>query len=431
MPRIRVFYGWWIVAAGCAVWAIYGMTGAYGASLFYKRLLDDFGWGRAQLAGALSLSSLESGLLGGLGGFIVDRYGPRFTMLIGITIMSAGLVLLSRIDSLLEFYLIYVLLVGVGSSLSLTVPMDTTVANWFTKRRGMAFGFLRGATALGAAGVPLLALFIGEFGWRAAYVISGIGMLAVGIPTALIMRRRPEFYGQRPDGEASVDLGGAEPESATTSTVFRSEATLAAETTGPDTESELGMTVREALRSRAFWTIGLGFGLRMLVSGSVMLHAIPLIEDLGYSDALAASVLGSIGLVSLIGRLGGGWLCDCYGSKRVAIISILSMAVASLTLAYAQTLWMVLLFVAIYGPSFGSSVAALPTIRADYFGRRAFGTISGLSGTVQMGGMVLGPLFAAYIHDATGSYQLAFLIFSALLVMAAGLFLSLGRPSYR
>ncbi|MEE8370044.1 MAG: MFS transporter, partial [Dehalococcoidia bacterium] len=368
MPRIRVFYGWWIVAAGCAVWAVYGMTGAYGASLFYKRLLDDFGWGRAQLAGALSLSSLESGLLGGLGGFVVDRYGPRFTMLTGIIIMTAGLVLLSRIDSLLEFYLVYVLLVGVGSSLSLTVPMDTTVANWFVKRRGTAFGFLRGATALGAAGVPLLALFIGEFGWRAAYVVSGLGMLAVGIPTALIMRRRPEFYGQLPDGEVREDQGSPELGPIAVSTAFPDEAV--AETVGPDAESELGMTAREALRSRAFWTIGLGFGLRMLVSGSVMLHAIPLIEDLGYSGALAASVLGSIGLVSLIGRLGGGWLCDCYGSKRVAVISTLTMAVASLTLAYAQTLWMVLLFVAIYGPSFGSSVAAMPTIRADYFGRR-------------------------------------------------------------
>ena len=429
-----MFYGWWIVAAGCAVWAVYGMTGAYGAGLFYKRLLDDFGWGRAQLAGALSLSSLESGLLGGLGGFIVDRYGPRFTMLIGITIMSTGLVLLSRIDSLLEFYLIYVVLVGVGSSLSLTVPMDTTVANWFIKRRGTAFGFLRGATALGAAGVPLLALFIDEFGWRAAYVVSGVGMLAVGIPTALVMRRRPEFYGQRPDGEVRGDQGSPEPGSVAASTAFPAEAMEAAAVTGtagPDAESELGMTAREALRSRAFWMIGLGFGLRLLVSGSVMLHAIPLIEDLGYSSALAASVLGSIGLVSLIGRLGGGWLCDCYGSKRVVVISTLMLAVASLTLAYAQTLWMVLLFVAIYGPSFGASVAVLPTIRADYFGRRAFGTISGLSGTVQMGGMVLGPLFAAYVHDVTGSYQLAFLIFSALLVVAAGLFLSLGRPGYR
>ena len=250
LPRIRVFYGWWIVAAGCAVWAVYGMTGAYGASLFYKRLLDDFGWGRAQLAGALSLSSLESGLLGGLGGFVVDRYGPRLTMLIGITLMTAGLVLLSRIDSLLEFYLVYVLLVGVGSSLSLTVPMDTTVANWFVKRRGTAFGFLRGATALGAAGVPLLALFIGEFGWRAAYVVSGLGILAVGIPTALIMRRRPEFYGQLPDGEVRGDQGSPEPGPVAASTAFPDEAV--AETAGPDAESELGMTAREALRSRDF-----------------------------------------------------------------------------------------------------------------------------------------------------------------------------------
>jgi OFA family oxalate/formate antiporter-like MFS transporter len=169
----------------------------------------------------------------------------------------------------------------------------------------------------------------------------------------------------------------------------------------------------------------------MMVTGAVTLHAIPIVEDLGYSRTVAAGVLGTIGIVSLTGRLGGGWLCDLIGTKRVVVVTVLTLAISALVLAFAQTLWMVLLFVAIYAPSYGAQAAAMPTMRADHFGRRAFGLITGLSGMVQTGGSVIGPFFAAYAYDTTGSYQIAFLIFAVLLLISAALFLTLERPRYR
>ena len=417
-PR-RIFYGWWIVLAAFLALTFTSMTGGYGFSLFYKRLIDHFGWTRTGLAGAISLSRLEAGVLGGIEGFLVDRYGPTRIILLGIILSSIGMIWLSVIDSLLEFYLVFILLVTVGRSLSAMVAIDTTVANWFIRRRGTAFGILRTAVAVGAAGVIVVSWFINEFGWRSAFVATGIGILLIGIPTAFVMKPRPELYGLLPDGDSPVKT--VDPATHATS----------------DTENQhypnndIGMTVMEALYSRAFWALSIGFAIRLMVTGAATLHAIPLVEDLGYSGATAAGVLGSMGMVSIVGRLGGGFMNDAFGTKPVAVASVCLLAVSCLILAYAQNLWQVMLFVAIYAPSYGCSAATMPAIKGDYFGRKSFGSILGLSGMVQMGGSMLGPIFAAYVVDTSGSYSIAFLTFAGLLIISAAMFMSLKKPRYR
>ena len=418
----RIFYGWWIVAAAFSYMAIASMTGFYGMGVFYARLTEHFSWTRTQLAAAISLSRLEAGFLGGIEGYLVDRFGPRPVILIGTVIVALGFIMLSRINSLFQFYLIFIGVVTVGRSLSSGIPIDTTVANWFIKRRGTAFGLLRSAVALGAAGVIGVAWFIGEYGWRTGFVATGIVTFVIGIPVAFVMRRRPEYYGLLPDGATREEKDNPE----TASSDGASPPATAAEG-----EADIGMGVAEALKSRAFWALSFGFSIRLMVTGAATLHAIPLVEDLGYSTAVAAAVLGSMGMVSIIGRLGGGFLNDLFGTKRMAVASVCSLAISCLILAYAQSLWQVVLFVAIYAPSYGMSAATMPAIKGDYFGRRSYGTILGLSGVLQTGGSMFGPVFAAYIYDATNSYRIAFLTFAGLLMVSAALFMSLKRPRYR
>ena len=415
----RIFYGWWIVLAAFLALTFTSMTGGYGFSLFYKRLIDHFGWTRTGLAGAISLSRLEAGVLGGIEGFLVDRYGPTRIILLGIILSAIGMIWLSVIDSLLEFYLVFILLVTVGRSLSAMVAIDTTVANWFIRRRGTAFGILRTAVAVGAAGVIVVSWFINEFGWRSAFVATGIGILLIGIPTAFVMKPRPELYGLLPDGDSPAKT--VDPATHATSDIGNQ--------TYPN--NDIGMTVMEALYSRAFWALSIGFAIRLMVTGAATLHAIPLVEDLGYSGATAAGVLGSMGMVSIVGRLGGGFMNDAFGTKPVAVVSVCLLAVSCLILAYAQNLWQVMLFVAIYAPSYGCSAATMPAIKGDYFGRKSFGSILGLSGMVQMAGSMLGPIFAAYIFDTSGSYRIAFLTFAGLLIISAAMFMSLKKPRYR
>ncbi len=427
--RPRIFYGWWIVLAAFLLLTFSSMTGAYGLSLFYKRLTDHFDWGRTALAGAISLSRLEAGFLGGIEGFLIDRFGPRIMIVLGIILTSIGMVLLSMINSLLAFYLIFILMVTAGRSLSSMIAIDTTVANWFIRRRGTAFGLLRSAVAVGAAGVIVVAWFIDLYGWRMAFVATGIGTLLIGIPTGLMMRHRPEQYGMMPDGDTRVPTGSHLPDIRGGS---EDDATDVAEAEPePEAEPDIGMSVMEALLTKPFWVLSFGFAIRLLVTGAATLHAIPLVEDLGYSQATAAAVLGSMGMVSIIGRLGGGVLNDIFGTKIIAVASVCSLAVSCLVIAYAQDLWHITLFVALYAPSYGCSAATMPAIKGDYFGRKSFGTILGLSGMVQMAGSMLGPVYAAYVFDVSGSYRFAFLSFAALLMISAALFASLQRPRYR
>ncbi len=450
--RRGVFFGWWIVLAAFLVLTFTSMTGSYGLSLFYKRLIDNFGWGRTALAGAISLSRLEAGFLGGIEGFLVDRFGPRIMIVLGVILTSIGMMMLSQVQSLLAFYLIFILLVTVGRSLSSMIAIDTTVANWFIRRRGTAFGLLRSAVAVGAAGVIVVAWFIDLYGWRMAFVASGVGTLLVGIPAALVMRHRPEQYGMLPDGrppeqpraqpssaapsgasagaEAGASTGGEAPQRTTASPVAPDGA-HGSEAQEPAAEEDIGMTVGEALRSRPFWALSFGFAIRLMVTGAATLHAIPLVEDMGHSRATAAAVLGSMGMVSIIGRLGGGFLNDILGTKTVNVGSVCTLALSCLIIAYARELWHVWLFVALYAPSYGCSAATMPAIKGDYFGRRSFGSILGLSGMVQVCGSMLGPVYAAFVFETTGSYRLAFLSFAVLLMAAAALFVSLRRPRYR
>ena len=133
-PAKKIFYGWWIVLASFLILSFTSMTGSYGLSLFYKRLIDYFGWSRTALAGAISLSRLETGFLAGVEGFLVDKFGARRMVLIGIVLSSIGMILLSLIQSLLAFYLVFVILITFGRSLSSMVAIDTTIANWFIRR---------------------------------------------------------------------------------------------------------------------------------------------------------------------------------------------------------------------------------------------------------------------------------------------------------
>ena len=402
------------------------MTYGQGKSVFYAVLIDHFGWSRTSLAWAISLSRLETGILGGVEGVLVDKFGPRPLMVIGSVIMGVGFILLSRIDSLFDYYILFICFIVVGQAFRGQIPLDTAVATWFIRRRGTAFGLLRASTAIGAAGVVVLAWFVTTYGWRGAFVAIGVGTIILGIPAGLVMRRRPEFYGQLPDGDMPTTedspilapVAGASEDSPP-------RAAVAA------TEPDIGMTVRQALSGWPFWTISIAFALRSGTTSAAALHAIPLVIDMGYSPTVAASVLGSMGFFSIVGRLGGGILNDRYGTKRVSIVAMVTLAIAFLVLSTARDLTQVWVFVAIYAPSFGTLAATLPAIKGEYFGRRNFGTILGLSGILHTGLSMIFPVAAAWVYDTTGSYRLAFLAFAGSLLVAAAMVLTLKPPRYR
>jgi MFS family permease len=400
---VKLWYGWWLLAATTAVITLQSGVYVFGFGLFFVPIVAELGLSRAAGSGAVSLARLEGGLIGPIEGYLIDRWGPRRVMLVGIPLFALGFLALSQVDSLLSYYLVYVLLLSLGGSLGFFNPCSAAVANWFVRRRGFALGLMSSGIGLGTALVPALAWLIGQVGWRSAAAVVGVVVLLVGVPLATVVRHRPEPYGHQPDGAPTP-----------THLVAR--------------DDEPAIPARVALRTRPFWILATSFGVRVMTTSAVSLHLIPLMTDLGIEAESAALMITALGLSSIVGRLGLGWLGDRWGQKRAYAFALVMVLVGFLLLANASTLWHVALFIALYGPSYGGLAALMLSLRGDYFGRRSFATIGGLMSPVMTVGTLAGPVFAGLVFDTTGSYSIALYAFAGLMVVALALLRLLTPP---
>jgi sugar phosphate permease len=409
--RARVFYGWWIVAAGFGLEGLIGalMFHAYGAYVVLLR--EEFGWSKTMLSAAFSMARAESGLLGPIQGWLTDRFGPRALIRIGMAIFGIGFVLFSRIDSPATFFVTFFIM-AVGSSLGGYLPIGVALVTWFRRRRALALSMSATGMAVGGLLMPAVVFSLTTFGWRWTAFLSGLLVLALGIPLAQVVRHRPEPYGLTPDGDppdTEHPARGASPRARAPSVDF---------------------TPREAMRAPAFWYISLGHGCALLVVSAVLVHlAVHVTERLGYTLQQAALVIGLLTVMQIVGQLTGGWIGDRTSKRAIAAVCMLGHAAALLLLAFAQAFWMVLAFGVIHGLSWGMRGPLMSALRADYFGSAAFGTITGISSMIVMLGMMGGPLVAGILADRTGSYVPGFSILAALAAIGSVFFVLARRPA--
>ena len=411
--RQSIFYGWWIVGAGIGIQVL--LTGllmqAFG--VYVSVLQSDFGWSKTALSGAFSLQRIESGILGPVQGWLLTRYGPRNIMRIGLIMFGVGFLLFSRIDSLVEFYLVFMLM-AVGGSLGGFMAVITALVNWFDRKRSTAMGIAYTGLSLGGLVVPIVAWSLDSVGWRTTAAISGVLVLVVGLPLAQLVRTRPEDYGEHPDGvePAGQRLQGA------------SQADAIVETREPE------FTAREALRTRAFWFISLGHGVAVLMVSAVMVHlVVNLNEELGYSLQTAALVVALMTLLQTFGQVGGGFLGDRFNKRWILTLTMLGHGSAIIILAFATNFLMVLSFAIIHGIAWGVRGPVLHTYRAECFGRASFAQVLGFSSMIVMFGMTSGPLLAGILADRTGDYKLAFLILGVIASLGSLLFAFATKPT--
>ena len=406
-----MFYGWWIVIAGGLGMSITAGINFHGFGNFIIPLTNEFGWNRTTISGLFSLARMESGLLGPLEGWLVDRVGPRRLMIVGIPLMGVGYILMSRVNSLAAFFFVYIFAITLGNSLGMSTPMAASVANWFNRKRGLAFGIMWSGVGLGGFFVPAVGWLIAAYNWRIASIVIGVFIIVMGIPIAALMRHRPEPYGYMPDGEE------------------------------PDTDDETGevrrrqqpdlsqdFTAREALMTSSFWYLTLSIAARSLVSGGVGLHLVPYFVDLGASDVFAATLAGAVGVLSIPGRFGLSAVSDYLNRRYVMAVSLFLMTIAIVFMARATSVTQVLPFLVLYAAAQGGISVIPQSLIAEYFGRRAYATIQGFRGTIQMIGIIIGPLVSGYVFDTTGSYEWAFMGFGAASMVSLGLVLLMRPP---
>ena len=419
----KVFYGWWVVAAGTLLYALGIGSVFYGFNTFYSPMKAEFGWSGAVTSGAYSLSRLEGGVEGPIVGPLIDKYGARKVAFVGIVLAAIGFFALTRVNSnILTLYLIFGLLLSMGYNTGFFHPTTTATANWFIRKRSRALSYVTSGGGIGGAVmVPLLAWLIVQFGWRSTAVIAGAAMLILGLPLVFVLRSRPEDKGLLPDGE--VVAQPLESTSPARLDEMREQFSATDAIAG-----EIDFTLREALRTSTFWIYVAAMMFRACILSSLVVHEIPHLESVGFSYQTAANALGAMTLVSVPGRLGFGWLGDRIDKRLLLLITCLLQAAGIFILTNATTLPMVYFFVVVYGLGYGGAIPLTIAFRGELFGRRIFATIGGVTTAMTAIATVGSPVFAGYLYDVSQSYRVPFYIFMVLICVAGVIFLMVRRP---
>ncbi|MFC2066096.1 MFS transporter [Chloroflexota bacterium] len=415
-PAKKIFYGWWIVVAGTIINSLNGGIYFYGFSNFFMALVKEFGWSRAAISLGSSLARLEGAFEAPLVGFLIDRVGPRRIMLFGIGLMGIGFILFSKINSFGMYLTVFLTCLALGQGFGVYMPVHTTAANWFIKKRSQAMGILQAGVGFGGVLVPLFALIITQFGWRTGAVISGITILVIGLPCAGLFRHRPEPYGYLPDGRIEQTSGTADPLSS--SETIKDPAAV-----GTD------YSPKEAVKTMAFWSMVTAFGITQGVSGSVVLHSIPHFTDVGIPMVVAATATGSIGMASILGRLSFGFLGDRFSKRHLLALAIALEAAGVLIFSNLDSTWQIIPFLVVFCLGYGGIQPLILAVLADFFGRKSYGTVFGLQLFFRSLPQFGLPILAGWIFDVSGSYHAAFMLFIALLAVAGGLMLITRSPS--
>ncbi|MBW1785160.1 MAG: MFS transporter [Deltaproteobacteria bacterium] len=392
-------YGYVVVAAAFLMMVVlWGAFYSYG--VFFKPLLMEFGWTRATTSGAFSICTITFGLLGTVIGGLNDRFGPRLVMTFCGALMGIAYLLMSRIDALWHLYAFYGLVLGIGMSGSF-VPLMTTVARWFERRRSIMTGVIAAGIGIGAmVGPPVVDRLISRYGWRFTYALLGVVVPAVMVLCAQLLRRDPSALKQK----KSAGTGATPP---------------------PLVADAEGLSLPQALRTKEFWMYaGVIFCFGFCVF-SVMVHMVPHAMETGFSSAGAAGILATIGGLSVLGKIVLGQVADRVGNRTIFIYGFAFMAASLLWLTAFDGRLILILFAVVFGVAYGGCVTMESPMVVDLFGLRSHGLIlGGIALGFTLGGAI-GPWLTGLLFDVKGSYAMGFLACTLLSVVGLVLLLLL------
>ena len=400
-----------MVGAGCGMQFVQGTLLLQSFGAYFAMLREDRGWSKTELSGAAALHQLEAAVLGPLLGWFLDRFGSQWVIRVGVLVFGTGFVLLSRINTLFEFYVAFIV-TAIGASLCGFFPLNVALIHWFEKKRARALGLMQIGMAAGGLCVPLIAWALATWGWRATAFASGVLVVVICLPLSFVIQRRPEDMGLKMDGAISVLPN------------------LQAESKTAKGETTRDFTAREALRTPAFWLISLGHGFALFVVMGINTHAIThMKEGLGYTLEAAAFAIMLQTVAQLCGVGMGALIGDRFDKRRLSALCMLGHMAGLLCLTYATGPAMIVAYALLHGVAWGLRGPMMQALRADYFGRSAIGMILGLSFMIMVIGQVGGPMIAGIMADITGNYRAGFTTLALLAGLGSIFFLFAKRPA--
>src|SRR5262245_8902712 len=414
--RLRgLYYGWRMVAAGCAIRMLGGGVHLYGFTIFFLPITNELGLSRAATSLVFSLARAEGAIEGPLAGYLIDRFGPRPMMLAGVLLSGAGYMVLSTVNSYYALVIVYLGIISLSFSAGFMHSPMVLANTWFIKRRALAMTLVSSAIGIGGTLItPLLALSVHVWGWRYGAVIAGIGLMVVGIPIALTVKRSPESMGLLPDGESGTTTGKSQPDESRPST--------------PTGEGEFSL--KQALKTWAFWMLILATTTRVGVYNAITVHFVPIMVWRGASEARAAAMLATMALMSLPTHLLVGWIADYVYKPFLMAACMVVGAVALSILAYGEGEWSLWTFTLLFTIVEAIFPVGWATV-GDFFGRKSFATIRGSMSFFYLWGPALGPVITGAVYDRHQSYAPLMAVFIATSLIAAALYALLRRPKPR
>ena len=417
----RIFPGWWTNLV-TGVWSGlgHGFYG-YGISVFFKLIAADLGLTRAATSFATGIGRLEGSLEAPITGWLSDKFGPKWVIVVGSCFISTGLVLMNFITSQWAYYLVWGVIIATGTNLALTIAVDKALADWFIKKRGLAFGIR--FVLIGIFGVivlPIVTWLVTTQGWRTTCLIWA-GVMFAGVPLSwyFVKQRRPEYYGLLPDG-AKVESGSKAGIDAVIDEGVEYAASL----------EEVEFNLRQAMRTPAYWMIVMSWACTSLVVGGINIHIIPFLTDMGIDPIAAGGMMAMMVFFTIPSRFLVGFFADRVRKERLQFLlagAFLCQAIGIIAFLSNQTIAMMYVFLILYGFGHGATTPLKLLMGGRYFGRKAFASIQGTSMMFAAPLSLIAPVYAGWIYDTTGSYITAFITFAALATFAAFL-MSLIRP---
>lgn len=414
--RSRFYYGWVIVAVAFLGETVASGAGSVAFGVFMRPMTEALGWSRTAYTGAVTFQSLANLVVQPIVGPLIDRHGARGIMVAGALMAGLCFGLMSGVTEPWQFYLLYALGAAMGLHELGNLVSGAVVSKWFIKKRGRALAFAGLGLNTGAiVASSLIAYLIDAIGWRNAWLALGILVAGVVVPpTWALMRRTPEDLGLLPDGEP------ARPAAATATT---------GQPIAPPRVEEPRWTLKEALRLRTTWFLLVAINFYSLAAGTLVYHQAAYFMDAGFSLQVAGMLVGASHAITLPTKVVWG-----FAAERVSVRYCL---LACYVLRLGGLLALLLgggperVYASVLFTGLGQGVGGLfSLIWADYYGRAFIGTIRGVLGPFSIVSSLAGPLFAAWVYDATGSYDGAFWTASSTLFVALFM-LWIARPPKR
>lgn len=397
------FYGWFALTGVMLVIFTIGGVFINTFGVFLPVVSGDFGWSRGSLSLALSMGVMAFGLPSPLFGVLVTRLGPRRAIILGNLLAVIGLACLAFVQEIWHVYLLFIC-IGFSAGFGGFIAATAVVANWFIKKRPLAFGLF---TAFGGLGgfvfPPLSAWLIDVLDWRLAYVaLAAIaGFLGVFIGGFVLTRNRPEDKHQLPDG-APPDLY----------TDIKKK-----ENPAPASEVPIGNVVRQLLTSPVIWFVGGFAGINTFAMGVIMTHQVSYIQDLGYSAITAATTMSVLSGLIFVGSLTFGTMAMKINMRFLALGGFLVMLLAMALLITSRNITLLYLYAAMIGLGNGALTTAMPTFISNHFHGAAYSQAFGIILPIQVVCQSLGAYVAGVVFDTTASYLIAFYLVAGLIAL--------------